>query len=101
MWQWIAGLAGLGIVGYGLKSRADKQPRPGDVALVPFSALLVPGLAAGAVNPLLAFGQGQIPVTIKTVMPADILSGIVGAGIPVTFNGRSILALSRAGVPIT
>jgi hypothetical protein len=97
MWKWIAGALGLGAVGYGLKSMMDKEPRPGDVASVPFASMQVIGLAAGAVNPLLAFGQGQISATVKQVMPGNTVTGIVGAGIPVSFNKASIISLTRGG----
>jgi len=98
MWKYIAGLVGLGAVGYGVKMHMDKEPRLGDVASVQFGSMNVIGLAPGAVNPLLAFGQGQISATVKQVMPGDLVTGVVGAGIPVSFNKKSIVTLTRNGV---
>jgi len=98
MLKLIAGLLGLGAVGYGIKRVMDKEPRLGDVATVQFGALNVIGLAPGAVNPLLAFGTGQISATVKQVMPGDLITGVVGAGIPVSFNKASIITLTRNGV---
>jgi len=98
MWKWIAGLAGLGAVGYGVKRHMDRDPRAGDLATVPFASLTVPGLSAGAVNPLLAFGVGPIKVAVQLTAPNGVVSGIVGAGIPVAFKKEAIVVLSRNGV---
>lgn len=97
MWKWIVGALGLGAVGYGVKRHMDRDPRPGDLATVPFASLTVPGLAPGAVNPLLAFGVGPIKVSVQLTAPNGVVSGIVGAGIPVAFKKEAIVVLSRGG----
>jgi hypothetical protein len=109
MWKYIAGALGLGLVGYGVKTQImDKTPQIGDTALVPMNNLTVPGLAAGAFNPLGQLGNAAVNPTLQVKITALPFGGsatapyaaTAGAGIPVQFVRSGMTGLQRAGKTI-